>query len=153
MIHIEVRVDIDRSAAEVFEYLEEVENNPRWLSGMRSSRWTSQPPVGVGSTYAQVSQFLGRQINTSFVVTRHEPGRLITIESREGSSFPITVTRMVEPDADGHARVTELVDADARGFYTLATPLLKRLVERTIRRDYGTLKQLLEGNPSPLRKG
>jgi uncharacterized membrane protein len=149
MIQIEVRVDIDRPAAEVFEYLEEVENNPRWLSGMRSSRWTSQPPVGVGSTYAQVSQFLGRQIHTSFEVTRHEPGRLITIESREGSSFPITVTRIVEPDGDGSARVTELVDADARGFYTLATPLLKRLVERTIRRDYGTLKQLLEeGRPS-----
>ena len=150
MIHIEVRVDIDRPAAEVFEYLEEVENNPRWLSGMRSSRWTSQPPVGVGSTYAQVSQFLGRQIDTSFEVIRHEPGRLITIESREGSSFPITVTRIVEPDGDGRARVTELVDADARGFYTLATPLLKRLVERTIRRDYGTLKQLLEEGRSSL---
>jgi len=111
VIHIEVRVDIDRPAAEVFEYLEEVENNPRWLSGMRSSTWTSQSPVGVGSTYAQVSQFLGRQIHTSFEVTRHEPGRLITIESREGSSFPITVTRIVEPDGDGRARVTELVDA------------------------------------------
>lgn len=150
MIHVEAHVDIDRSASEVFEYLEEVENNPRWLSGMRSSRWTSQPPVGVGSTYVQVSQFLGRQIHTSFEVTRHEPGRLITIESREGSSFPITVTRIVEPDGDGRARVTELVDADAKGFYTLATPLLKRLVERTIRRDYGTLKHLLEeGKSSP----
>ena len=51
---------------------------------------------------------------------------------------------------DGRARVTELVDADARGFYTLATPLLKRLVERTIRRDYGTLKQLLEEGRSSL---
>jgi hypothetical protein len=97
-----------------------------------------------------VSQFLGRQIHTSFEVTRHEPGRLITIESREGSSFPITVTRIVEPDGDGRTRVTELVDADARGFYTLATPLLKRLVERTIRRDYGTLKQLLEEGRSNL---
>jgi uncharacterized membrane protein len=153
MIHVEVRVDIDRPAAEVFEYLEEVENNPRWLSGMRSARWTSRPPVRVGSTYEQVSQFLGREICTSFEVTRHDPGRLVTIESREGSSFPIKVTRMVEPDARGCARVTELVDGDPRGFYTLATPLLKRLVERTIRRDYGTLKRLLEENPSRSRGG
>jgi hypothetical protein len=100
--------------------------------------------VGAGSTYEQVSQFLGREIHTSFEVTRHQPGRLVTIESREGSSFPIKVTRMVRPNGDGGSHVTEIVDGDARGFYSVASPLLKRMVERTIRRDYGKLKQLLE---------
>ena len=144
MIHIEVEVDIWRPPEEVFEYLQEVENNTRWLSGMRSSRWTSPPPVRVGSTYEQVSQFLGREIHTSFEVTKHQPGHLVTIESREGSSFPITVTRMVRPNADGGTHVTEIVDGDARGFYSVASPLLKRIVERTIKRDYGKLKRLLE---------
>jgi carbon monoxide dehydrogenase subunit G len=144
VIHIEVDLDIGRPPKEVFEYLEEVENNTEWLSGMRSSRWTSPPPVGAGSTYEQVSQFLGREIHTSFEVTRHQAGRLVTIESREGSSFPIKVTRMVRPNGDGGSHVTEIVDGDARGFYSVASPLLKRMVERTIRRDYGKLKQLLE---------
>ena len=144
MIHIEVDLDIGRPPKEVFEYLEEVENNTEWLSGMRSSRWTSPPPAGAGSTYEQVSQFLGREIHTSFEVTRHQPGRLVTIESREGSSFPIRVTRMVRPNGDGGSHVTEIVDGDARGFYSVASPLLKLMVERTIRRDYGKLKQLLE---------
>jgi carbon monoxide dehydrogenase subunit G len=144
VIHIEVDLDIGRPPEEVFEYLEEVENNTEWLSGMRSSRWTSPPPAGAGSTYEQVSQFLGREIHTSFEVTRHQPGRLVTIESREGSSFPIRVTRMVRPNGDGGSHVTEIVDGDARGFYSVASPLLKRMVERTIRRDYGKLKQLLE---------
>jgi carbon monoxide dehydrogenase subunit G len=144
VIHIEVDLDIGRPPEEVFEYLEEVENNTEWLSGMRSSRWTSPPPAGAGSTYEQVSQFLGREIHTSFEVTRHQPGRLVTIESREGSSFPIRVTRMVRPNGDGGSHVTEIVDGDARGLYSVASPLLKRMVERTIRRDYGKLKQLLE---------
>jgi carbon monoxide dehydrogenase subunit G len=144
VIHIEVDLDIQRPPNEVFEYLEEVENNTQWLSGMRSSRWTSPPPVGVSSTYDQVSQFLGREIHTSFEVTGHQPGRLVTIESRAGSSFPITVTRMVRPNGDGGSHVTEIVDGDARGFYSVASPLLKRMVERTIRRDYEKLKKLLE---------
>jgi uncharacterized membrane protein len=144
MIHVEVRVDIDRPAGEVFAYLEEVENNTRWLKGMRSARWTSPRPVGVGSTYEQRSHFLGRDIKTSFEVTRHEPGRLITIESRAGSSFPITVTRQVEPDGPGRSHVTEIVDGDASGFYSVATPLLRRMVQRNIQRDYGSLKRLLE---------
>jgi carbon monoxide dehydrogenase subunit G len=144
MIHVEVTVDIARGAGEVFAYLEDAENNTGWLSGMRSARWTSPPPVAVGSTYEQRSHFLGRAIQTSFEVTRLEPGRLITIESREGSSFPITVTRQVEADGEGLSRVTEIVDGDASGFYSLATPLLRRIVKRNIQRDYGALKRLLE---------
>jgi uncharacterized membrane protein len=144
MIHVEVRVDISRPAGEVFAYLEDAENNTRWLKGMRSASWKSPGPIAVGSTYEQRSHFLGRDIQTSFAVTRLEPGRLITIESREGSSFPITVTRQVEPDGDGRSHVIEIVDGDASGFYSLATPLLRRMVKRSIQRDYGTLKRLLE---------
>jgi uncharacterized membrane protein len=144
MIHVTADVDIDRPGDEVYAYLENVENNVQWLKGMRSCRWTSAPPVRVGSRYEQVAHFLGRDIHTSFEVTRLEPGRSITIESRAGSSFPLTVTRSVVPTGDARCHVTEIVDGDASGFYAIATPLLKRAVERTIRRDYRALKLLLE---------
>jgi uncharacterized membrane protein len=144
---VTVRVDIDRPTHEVFTFLEEVENNPRWLRGMRSCTWTTAPPVRVGSCYDQRARFLGREIRTSFEVTAHQPGRLVTISSRKGSSFPLTVTRLVEPlgplDA-GRCRVTETVDSDPRGFYRIAQPLLRELVRRNIRRDYRRLKTLLE---------
>lgn len=66
-------VDIDRPTHEVFVFLAEVENNPKWLSGMRSCTWMSEPPVRVGSTYDQVADLLGKEIVSSFVVTEHEP--------------------------------------------------------------------------------
>jgi carbon monoxide dehydrogenase subunit G len=144
MIHVTAEVDIARAGAEVFDYLAEVENNTEWLSGMRSCRWTSQQPIRVGSTYAQVSQFLGREIRTSFEVTAYEPGHMVTIESRHGSSFPITVTRRVDATGAGRCHVTETVDGDASGFYSIAAPVLRRVVQRTIRRDYVNLKRLLE---------
>jgi uncharacterized membrane protein len=139
-----VTVDIDRPTGEVFAFLEEVENNPRWLGGMQSCTWTTPPPVRVGSRYEQVARFLGKEIRTSFEVTEHQPGRLVTISSREGSSFPLTVARLVEPLDDGGSRVTETVHSDPRGFYRLAQPLLRLLVRRNIRRDYLKLKRLLE---------
>jgi uncharacterized membrane protein len=148
MIHLKVEIDIDRAAEEVFTFLEDAENNTKWLKGMRSARWTTAPPVRKGSTYEQVSAFLGREIRTSFEVTELEPRRLITIKSREGSSFPITVTRIVERAAPAACRVTEIVDGDARGFYAIASPLLKLMVQRTIRRDYRGLKRMLESAPS-----
>jgi uncharacterized protein YndB with AHSA1/START domain len=144
MIHVTAEVDIARPAADVFAFLAEVEHNTEWLSGMRSCRWTSQPPVRVGSTYEQASQFLGREIRTSFEVTAYEPDHLVTIQSREGSSFPITVTRMVSATDARRCHVTETVDGDPSGFYSIAAPVLRRMVQRTIRRDYRNLKRLLE---------
>jgi uncharacterized membrane protein len=138
-----VSVDIDRRADEVFAYLEDVGNNTQWLKGMRSCTWTTEPPVRVGSRYEQVAAFLGKEIRTSFEVTAHVPGRLITITSTEGSSFPLTVTREVTP-VDGSSRVTETIQSDPGGFYRIAQPLLRTMVQRNIERDYRSLKQLLE---------
>ena len=141
---VTVRVDVDRPAGEVFAFLEEVENNTRWLRGMESCSWTTPPPVRVGSRYRQRARFLGKRIETSFEVTVHRPGELVTISSREGSSFPLTVTRRVEALDAGRCRVTETVDSDPSGFYRFAEPLLRRLVQRNIQHDYRRLKALLE---------
>jgi uncharacterized membrane protein len=139
-----VQVEIGRPVPEVFAFLEEVENNPRWLRGMESCTWTTPPPVRVGSRYEQRARFLGKQIRTSFEVTAHRPGALVTISSRQGSSFPITVTRQVEPLGERRSLVTETLDSDPRGHYRMAEPLLRQLVMRRIRRDYRRLKALLE---------
>jgi uncharacterized membrane protein len=139
-----VQVEIDRPAAEVFAFLEDVENNTRWLRGMVSCRWTTPPPVRPGSRYEQRARFMGKEIRTGFVVTELEPGRLVTIQSREGSSFPLTVRREVQPSGPARCRVTETVQSDPRGFYRTAEPLLRLMVRRNIRRDYRRLKVLLE---------
>jgi uncharacterized membrane protein len=141
---VTVRVEVGRPVPEVFAFLEEVENNPRWLRGMESCTWTTPPPVRVGSRYEQRASFLGKQIRTSFEVTAHQPGALVTIRSRAGSSFPITVTREVSPVGDGRSLVTETLESDPRGYYRMAEPLLRQLVQRRIRRDYRRLKALLE---------
>jgi uncharacterized membrane protein len=141
---VTVRVEIGRPVPEVFAFLEEVENNPRWLRGMESCTWTTPPPVRVGSRYEQRASFLGKQIRTSFEVTAHQPGALVTIRSRAGSSFPITVTREVSAVGDGRSLVTETLESEPRGYYRMAEPLLRQLVQRRIRRDYRRLKALLE---------
>lgn len=59
-------IEIERPAAEAFEFIADFENNPRWQGGMRSCRWTSEGPLRVGSTYVQEASFLGRRIDTHF---------------------------------------------------------------------------------------
>jgi carbon monoxide dehydrogenase subunit G len=138
--HVEVHVD--RPADEVFAFLCNFENNPDWLRGMKSSRFTTGGEFGVGTRYEQVARFLGKEIRSSFEVVGFEPGRSVTIDTVEGP-FPIKVTRAVRPEGDGTA-VIEDVWGDATGFYRIAHPLLRLLVQRNVARDYRRLKEVLE---------
>lgn len=133
-------LEIRRPAEDVFAYLAEFENNPRWQSGMRSCRWTSEVRTEVGATYVQEAKFFGRKIETHFRVTGYEPGRSISIESTQ-STFPIQVTRSVEAIDDRRCRVS----AHIRGQPTGLLKLLSGMVKRTVAKDYARLKATLEG--------
>lgn len=143
MISVSTSIEIDRPAEEVFAFVSDFPNNPRWQRGQVSARWTSEPPLRVGSTYEQHARFLGKDVVNSFVVVEHEPGRRVEFTSTDGS-FPITVTRTVEPLGPGRSRFTEAVDGEPKGFFRVAEPLLRPMVARSIRRDFPRLKALLE---------
>ena len=137
------RMEIGRPAEAVFDYIANMELNTTWQAGMRECRFTSEPPLAVGSTYEQVASFMGRSIRSSFVVTALEPGRSITIETVE-STFPIKVTRTVEPLGESRARVSARIEGGPGGILGLLAPLMKRMAQRSVRGDYRRLKSLLE---------
>lgn len=138
-------VEIDRPPEEVFAVISDFSRNPEWQKGMKSARWTSEPPARVGSTYEQVARFLGRDVITVFEVTAYEPDRSVTIESRE-SSFPITVTRSVEPLGSDRSKVTAQIVGEPGRFFRLFGPLLRTMAQRSVRGDYERLRRLLEAS-------
>lgn len=133
---------VDRPPDEVFAFVSNFENNPKWQSGMRAAWFTTPPPLAIGSRYEQVAEFLGKRIVSTFEVVAFEPGRMVKATTVEGS-FPITFTRRVEP-ARGGSRVSAEVEGDASGFFRIAAPLLRLMVQRSVRKDYGRLQRLLE---------
>ncbi len=141
-MHHVATVDIDRPADEVFAYLADFENNPAWQGGMDHCEWTSEPPIAVGSTYAQLAHFLGREIRTTFEVTAYEPGERVRIESIV-STFPIQVTRSVEALDEGRCRVRAEVTGQPP-WYLRWMPGMTGMVRRSIDNDYANLKRLLE---------
>jgi hypothetical protein len=142
MIQVEASVIIQRPSEEVFAYLANFENNPKWQSGMQEATFTSEGPLRVGSTYAQVAKFLGRRIESTFEVIVYEPNHLVKATSTSGS-FPITFTRIVEP-IPGGTQVRAIIEGDASCFFKLAEPFLARMVQRSVDGDYAILKKVLE---------
>lgn len=136
--------DIARSADLVFDFFADASNNPRWQRGMDSCVWTSEPPIGVGSTYEQRARFMGRTVVTSFIVTAFEPGRHIALKSLV-STFPIQVERTVQPSGPDSCRVSAVIGGGPQGrLAKLASPLVVRLAQRSVDRDYDRLVALME---------
>jgi len=141
---VKVQVEVSCAPAVAWEYMVNAEHNPEWLANMRSCTWITDPPVGVGSRYEQVATFLGKEVRTSFEVTDLRDGRLITITSLPGSSFPITITREVDPVSERRCRLTETASGEPGGFFRIAEAPMRAMVRRNITRAYRALKSLLE---------
>ena len=124
MIHVTTSIEIDRPADDVYAFVSDVSNNPKWQRGQRSCTWTSEPPLRVGSTYDQRARFAGRDLVTSFEVTEHEPGRRARFTSTSG--FRLTITRTVEPLGEGRARFSEEVEGGPQGVLRVLSPLMRR---------------------------
>lgn len=145
MIRVTTSVIINRTSDEVFAYISNFENNPQWQAGQISCRFSSDGPLGVGSTYDQVAKFLGRKIISTFEVLEYVPDKMVKASTTSGS-FPITFTRMVKPGEGDSTEVTAVIEGDSTGFFKLAEPLMARMVKRSVDTDYRNLKRILEGD-------
>jgi hypothetical protein len=143
IIRIVNEIVIERPPDEVFAFVCDVGNNPQWQRGMHEAHFTSGPPLRLGSTYAQVTSFFGRRIESRYEVVDYVPGRLIT-GSTTISPVPITFSRIVTPTKAG-TRVTATVEGRPEGLFTLASPIVRRMISASLARDYANLKHLLEG--------
>ena len=145
MISVTATINIDRPAPVAFALVSDFERNPEWQRGMVSCTFTTDPPLRVGSRYDQEARFLGRPIISTFEVLQLDADRMVKATTVSGT-FPITFTRTVTPDGPDRCVVTALVEGDASGVFRIAAPLIRQMVQRSVRSDYRRLKTLLEGS-------
>ena len=131
-----------RPAEDVADFFFDVTNNPSWQGGMRRCEWTTGSPVEVGSIYEQEARFLGRPVISTFRVVDLVPSRLMRIETIEGT-FPITVTRTVEPVDAGTTRVSAEIVGSPGGLLGMIAPLTRRFAQRSVDSDYDRLVEVL----------
>src|SRR5215218_6182459 len=85
MIKVEHTVTIRRPVREVFAFVTNIGNFPRWMGEIiKKSAALGTGPVGVGTTFAQTAQFLGRRVETQFVVTAYEPDARFCVQATSG---------------------------------------------------------------------
>jgi uncharacterized protein YndB with AHSA1/START domain len=91
-------VTIERPVEDVFAFLADFQNVPRWNYAIEETTRTSPGPVGVGTTYRQARSIPTRS-QEGFEVTVFDPTHRLAAEGEIGS-FQARVAYLLEPVGD-----------------------------------------------------
>ena len=139
---IDERITIRRPPSEVFGFLADFANDPRWR---RDVREMTPDPAGiaqVGTAVHEELRFGGRTHRTDTTVTEVEPERLVAFAGH-GTGGAVAGRRRVS----GHDRGTEVrleLHVATSGALRRLEPVLAPLFRRGVRRDLRALRELLE---------
>jgi uncharacterized protein YndB with AHSA1/START domain len=144
MIKVDESVVIERPAEDVFVYVSDGTNAPRWQRELHEVRRTTPGPIGVGSRHTVERDFMGRRLRLTNEFTRYEPNTLITFEWT--GSVPGQASYIVEPVGMARTRLASRVEMRPSGLLRLAEPVMAAGLTRDVKANLITLKRLLEGN-------
>jgi len=148
MTHIQHTVTIARPVQEVWDFIANAGNDPRWMTNVIEVRRGADEPPEVGVEIEQVVKFYGVRFPTTLTITEHEPPTRSAITARGPAGVSGTGSYVLE-DVGGATRFTMSTDADAHGFFKLAEPVFARMARRDLATSAGHLKDLLEASGKP----
>ena len=155
MFTMQTQIVVARAPEDVFAFVADQTNTPRWQSGLVEVRRLTPGPVGVGTEHVFVRRVAGRRVEARNRYSHFEPNSLIGFDVNDGG-----ITGHVEYRFEPHPTgtlVTCSMEFAMRGPGRIVEPLLRRVIKREARRDDQKLAVLLEsdveaaGSASPPR--
>lgn len=142
MTSFENVVVIDRPREEVFAFLADFENVPRWNPAIEVTRKTTPGAVGVGTTYRQVRS-VPRRIEEEFEVAVFDPPRRLLIDGEIGA-FRGRIGYALEATEEG-TRLTNWAELEPTTVLSrVLVPLAASQVEAAVAANLDRLKRILE---------
>ena len=137
-------IEVTRTPAEVFAYLDQLERHGEWQTAIVSTKIETDPPLRVGTRAVDRRKVPGGERDFTYEITEYDPPKTVAFKGLNGPVRPEgTVT--VEPLDDGsRSRVTLEFNLVGHGFGKLLAPLARRDARRTIPEDQQRLKEKLE---------
>lgn len=135
-------VTIRRPTEEVFAFLADFENVPRWNYAIDTTRKTSPGPVGVGTTYRQTRSIPTRSEEV-FEVTVFEPGKVLAVRGQIGP-FRARISYLLEAAAGGTRLTNDVALDPPPGVRGLAARLATPRVKTAVAENLSKLKEILE---------
>ncbi|MDA0329917.1 MAG: SRPBCC family protein [Gemmatimonadetes bacterium] len=140
---------IRRSVADVFAYMNDITREREWQPHLIEADQVPAGPATVGTRRRYVSEFLGKRLVNTYVVTLYEAGRHVVCESTKDSVLDAK-TDLTWEEVDGGTRVTMAFEGSASGpLKFIPARMLQATFENEVSTALKRLKERLEaGGPS-----
>src|SRR2546428_4447411 len=142
-MHGELSVVVNRPIEEVWAFITDPFNIPRWGGGRLAARVTPAGPIRVGSTIEYRISIFGLERRFSAVFTEVDPPR-VAAGSFVGQGFLSgSVRTTLEATATG-TKIVRSGDLKVRGILRLLSPIVAAFMRRQVDTQMRSLKRLLE---------
>lgn len=141
MIDLTHTLDIPAPADQVWAVLAAYHRDPEWRAGVLVMEPTPPGPVRPGTTTHEEMRLGGRSYVNEGVVDTVEPGRQLTWHTTRGADA--SGRREVTPTGAATCRATVSLQVRPHGFEALMAPVIRRMLDRNLRRDLDALAALV----------
>ncbi len=148
MVTNEKIITINRPINEVFAYVSNMENGPKWQPELSEVRRITKGPVKIGSQFSSARRIMGRTMVTSIEFVAYEPNSKYTIKSISGP-LPFEQTTLFESTAEG-TKLTTKIELHPSGDMAQAESMLLEDLKQEMETDFDGLKKLLESKVTPV---
>ena len=146
MVHILGDIVINRAVDEVFAFVADERNEPRFNPHMRSAEKISLGPIGVGTTFRAQVVSMGRPADMVIEFTGYDrPHRLVSATHMSAMDVHGSLTFDPMP---GGTRMRWSWEIQLRGAFRLMGPLAMIIGRRQERAIWAGLKRVLEEQPT-----
>jgi Polyketide cyclase / dehydrase and lipid transport len=134
---------ISRPAAVVFNYVMEIAHDAQWRTGIVEAVYTSDEPLGVGTTGFDRIEANGREMVQTWTTFEYQPG-VLARWTHESGPLRGSGGYICEESEDG-TRFTLESHVKPTGWYRLLSPIFGKVARRQNLADVQKLKAILEG--------
>jgi uncharacterized protein YndB with AHSA1/START domain len=142
-------VIINRPIDEVFAFIADAKNDPRWCPAVKSIEPISGNGPGPGAKYRMQHTPGGMKFDATVEVVAYEPPRLLKWTMLDSGH---TLHGRYELEAiNGNTRLTQTSQITFEGWLRIPGLLMKRFIARDVQKElgkqFGNLSKLLEERP------
>jgi polyketide cyclase/dehydrase/lipid transport protein len=145
MIRIEDSTRIDLPVEEVWGFVSDPSNDPKWYQGTMEVRQRAEGPIAVGTTFEAVVHYRGRSLLIGARCTVYNQNNEVTWEFTSGPTKGSKDTWRMEPIDETSTRLARVFDLSVSGSWRLIQPMIVRGTKRAHEAEIHNVKRILEG--------
>ena len=143
MVNVQVSTVINRPVEDVFAFVANFENHPKWETDFQEVKRLTSTPAGVGTVYQCLLKFPGQTAASKFEITEYIPNQKIAFQGEPAGPAKPQGSFLFEP-VSGGTRITSMPQPEFRGFFRFLEGMMAGYIRKNNIAHLNNLKHLLE---------